>query len=721
MMNNTQSLISLLKVHRHGGNCGTAKSRRKLRHSRATLAGELHIQASPAKGGSKDSIFLYRAYRDPEQNIHNLNCLEKHKTFANQSQLWRREIDAMTRVVSNVRGDLVKTCERMYEHLQKHHSIINAAQDGIMKWQGVAKVAASGTKMGLEEVNNWKQKNYEIRIVSSYYQRRYLAIKMALESCTHATAEFERAAIIENSHHCANLLNRVNFGKNEARGHYQRCCGLLSKVLGLHCRVAMMVKEVDASIAKTQLQEPSREFGCVEGPFSTVNCKLQLGRLLAAPEKEQPTAINANPSSVTSVKFLESGRIAGENNHTSKKATRDIDYCIKTKTRTKLPTSNDLKPPSAQDALLKHKLVALATLSTCWKEERIVLHASANISNLKTSTDAYVGEDTWGVPRQEGFLAISCLSSEMTNLRLTHGLSLRAFFLSIAGVKPEQPPYYNITTLAFAPVASKLAEVASGTHFVMESQAAVMRYANSKARTRTSTQDHWHLVRRYVSTSCLHIAQLGGTYLTRLDLSFTQLHDHSISPLVRLLANSTAPAYYTETLGTKQLPQTSHACGLHNFLSHVVLCKNALGDVAASVLASDFLPMTMVLFVLDLRQNQISAIGGHLLKVGVQKNQTVLNSFIWRGVFDRMQYQVNDMIVCGCRGNKLTIREALDHLDQLPGTFGVVRYPQVRLERTFVPCVIPNQNIFGASLAPLLVDVRNNKILLKILAQKVWV
>ena len=63
-----------------------------------------------------------------------------------------------------------------------------------------------------------------------------------------------------------------------------------------------------------------------------------------------------------------------------------------------------------------------------------------------------------------------------------------------------------------------------------------------------------------------------------------------------------------------------------DLLSHLVLCNNSLGDIAASLLASKLLPMSPVLVLLDLRRNCISAAGNHILSVGLNSNKTILAS-----------------------------------------------------------------------------------------------
>jgi len=163
---------------------------------------------------------------------------------------------------------------------------------------------------------------------------------------------------------------------------------------------------------------------------------------------------------------------------------------------------------------------------------------------------------------------------------------------------------------------------------------------------------------RYIQAVCYHSTQLGGTHLLRINLSALRLKDHVIIDILRKLG-----AYIASEGHPLCIPPWPKPGDL---LSHLVLCNNSLGDIAASLLASKLLPISPVLVLLDLRQNCISACGGHMLNVGLNSNKTILASSRFDMQLDEDAQDENGLIVIGWRDKgRCSSHEILTELTEL--------------------------------------------------------
>ena len=166
-------------------------------------------------------------------------------------------------------------------------------------------------------------------------------------------------------------------------------------------------------------------------------------------------------------------------------------------------------------------------------------------------------------------------------------------------------------------------------------------------------------VLQYIYATCLHCAQACGTHLLRLELPCMRLSDDAALLIVRLLAGmprikcslSAYPVADHIMQGQKPSLHAPHNFRPHNWLSHLILRDNALGDVAAAALAINIVSIAPILAYVDLKNNQISSSGRQTLKIGTEANKSVLetSSFSHDDCNMRLREEALGPIICGWR------------------------------------------------------------------------
>jgi len=245
-------------------------------------------------------------------------------------------------------------------------------------------------------------------------------------------------------------------------------------------------------------------------------------------------------------------------------------------------------------------------------------------------------------------------------------------------------------------VATKLAEIAVGIARVAKAELGVEMVNVCIMNERA--------ILLYVSTICLHLASLGGTRLFRLDLSSMQLGDQLLRRIMRKLVGADKESSRTCTHlrpAARNNAARLQAPPPYVSLSHVMLRDNALGDLAASALASHLVSCSAVLVLLDLRHNHISIEGTYTLKSSMRKNQTIISPFVWYD--DARERCSHGTIVCGWREKTWSLQEAFIAMDSLTEECSRTLC-SMETRRDFVPHVSAKSD--QAVWAPLVIDLR---------------
>ena len=644
----------------------------------------------------------------------------QHVMHTSQTRQWWHSVDTVRIAATKARSVGANMHSRALSSDHRNAELICGAEDEIFKWQQLATATSHHYKTKLQEIQQWRNALAESQKLVRCYEKQCREKHHSLLACMNSSADAERAIVLESSYRHAKLSRNRQGRKIPKLNAQEISLCVRSKVVVLNQCLNVLIKQHRKSIFQpfsdddNQPKRVSHKPGCeirfMSKNHATVSPKphgkqvitqiTDKRAILGAKKKEYPCMTNSRESQTTS--RLVSGAMPFGNRQQQSGGELWVGH---------------IGNLASHCDFLYHQLHVTTVAKTCWKEECKLLRLTKRVHHLVLRENM---SDSNGITRDFAGCVNRGTFEGVSSPPIVDWLELQKNLVNGMCKYVEQDTNASLWNL----VAAKTREVNFGLTCVIGLNKQMIKLCQCM-RVLNNSQNQGALL-QYLRTNCRYLADLGGTHLIRLDLSSIQLHDITLLHVVKLLTGQIpvesspmqAHRYYPEAKiaadrGWRIPPLVAHKRKC-DFLTHIVLSGNFLGDFAACILASNLIPLAEILVLLDLRQNSISLAGGQALERGVKQNKSILSSFVWQ-IPEKL---MRGMIISGWRDAVWTYQELLMELDAqlcpprccLTSTMFPPIEPLPRMETCYndmVPCTASKVDETRALQDPLLIDLRH--------------
>ena len=603
----------------------------------------LRLQLEPTETETGNQANLQQAMK---------RVLMQQGTVTMQTRFWLTALNATQYIASNQQSKVFNANKARQDDQIKSSAIMCQAHDEVAKWQDIARNTSNKYRISVAETSGYRKKCGRILALASRSSSKYTARGFALRACEVSAAEMEKAIVVETSTNYAAVIRRLGLPRCVATGVRQKL---------LHKRQESHLLDQSLSMLKFELL---RKGVCQikHDRIALENNRCYQDKVCEEHQSMKKCTLATKINTVQNMKETPSAHILDDvqSNAITSTTASPIPEISSHKMHHKchnsaLDSETDHKLAKERNRLamycmfLQHQMNAIAVADILWRQQLSLEGCSPAQTSLvaqQLADHRHLQDKTIKTSSSlQSFRKNASMETCKQQNSWRHFTANREDGVSdnlLCAV--EELDWKNFLTHKL--IGLKLAEILR-----VLNQTKKMSNIEVKPPSQEATF-------RYIQAVCYHSTQLGGTHLLRINLSALRLKDHVIIDILRKLG-----AYIASEGHPLCIPPWPKPGDL---LSHLVLCNNSLGDIAASLLASKLLPISPVLVLLDLRQNCISACGGHMLNVGLNSNKTILASSRFDMQLDEDAQDENGLIVIGWRDKgRCSSHEILTELTEL--------------------------------------------------------